>query len=99
MVLLAQGANIGTNSHQFFDDFATGLHSDGVIVDRTRMVAANTGGSYFVCSPATRAVPLTPVSLCGWDDGSTIGLVMDVSGQPVNTTLHEAVAARSAGES
>jgi hypothetical protein len=99
VVLLAQGPNIETSSHQFFDDFAAGLHSDGVTVDRTRMVAATTGGSEFVCSPATRVAPLKPISLCGWDDGSTIGLVMDVSGQPVSTTLHEAVAARSAGES
>ena len=99
VVLLAQGPNIETSSHQFFNDFATGLHGDGVTVDRSRMVASTTGGSAFVCSPATRVAPLTPISLCGWDDGSTIGLVMDVSGQPVTTTLHEAVAARSAGES
>ena len=51
-----------------------------------------------MCSPATRAAPLTPVSLCGWDDGFAIGLVMDVGGEPVTTTLHEAEAARSAGE-
>jgi hypothetical protein len=38
------------------------------------------------------------VSICGWDDGDTVGLVMDVSGQPVTATLHDAEAARSAGE-
>jgi hypothetical protein len=99
VLLLAQGPNIETSSRQFFNDFATGLLGDGVTVDRSRMVASTTEGSEFVCSPATRVAPLTPISLCGWDDGSTIGLVMDVSGQPVTTTLHEAVAARSAGES
>jgi hypothetical protein len=98
VVLLAQGPNIETSSSQFFNDFASGLRSDGVTVNRGKTIAATTGGSDFVCSPATRAAPLTPVSLCGWDDGFAIGLVMDVSGQPVTTTLHEAVAARSAGE-
>jgi hypothetical protein len=98
VVLLAQGPSIETSSSQFFNDFASGLRSDGVTVNRGKTIAATTGGSDFVCSPATRAAPLTPVSLCGWDDGFAIGLVMDVSGQPVTTTLHEAVAARSAGE-
>lgn len=98
VVLLAQGPNIETSSSQFFNDFASGLRSDGVTVNRGKTIAVTMGGSDFVCSPATRAAPLTPVSLCGWDDGSAIGLVMDVSGQPVTTTLHEAVAARSAGE-
>lgn len=47
-------------------------------------------------TPATAAVTqeMEKVMLAA---GAT--LVMDVSGQPVNTTLHEAVAARSAGES
>jgi hypothetical protein len=99
VVLLAQGPNIETTSSQFFNDFASGLRTDGVTVSRGRTIAATTGGSDFVCSPATRAAPLTPVSLCGWDDGFAIGLVMDVSGQPVTTTLHEAEAARTAGES
>ena len=67
-------------------------------VNRSKTIAATTGGSDFICSPATRAAALTPVSLCGWDDGFVIGLVMDVSGQPVTSTLHEAEAARTAGE-
>jgi hypothetical protein len=98
VVLLAQGPNIETTSNQFFNDFASGLQTDGVTVNRSKTLAATTGGSDFVCSPATRATPPTALSLCGWDDGTTIGLVMDVSGQPVDTTLHEAEAARSAGE-
>ena len=98
VVLLAQGPNIETSSTQFFNDFASGLQTDGVRVDHSKTIAATTGGSDFVCSPATRAAPLAPVSLCGWDDGFAIGLVMDVGGQPVTTTLHEAEAARSAGE-
>jgi hypothetical protein len=98
VVLLAQGPNIRTSSSQFFNDFASGLRSDGVTVNRGKTIAATMGGSDFVCSSATRAAPLTPVSLCGWDDGFAIGLVMDVSGQPVTTTLHDAVVARTAGE-
>jgi hypothetical protein len=57
-----------------------------------------TGGSHFMCSPAAGPPPLSALSLCGWDDGDTIGLVMDVSGQPLSATLSEAEAARSAGE-
>jgi hypothetical protein len=98
VVLLAQGPNIQTSSTQFFNDFASGLQSDGITVKRSNTVQATSDGSQFVCSPATRPAPLTAVSLCGWDDGTTIGLVMDVSGQPVNTTLTEAEQARSAGE-
>jgi hypothetical protein len=98
VVLLAQGPDIASTSTQFFDDFSTGLKMDGVTVDPTKTVKTTTDGSQFVCSPATRPAPQTAVSLCGWSDGSTIGLVMDVSGQPVNKTLTEAVQAKTAGE-
>jgi hypothetical protein len=98
VVLLAQGPDTGTTSTQFFNDFASGLQSDGLTVDQTKTIAATSDGSNFVCSPASRPAPLPPVSLCGWDDGATIGLVMDVTSQPVNTTLSEAEAARRAGE-
>jgi hypothetical protein len=98
VVLLAQGPNIETSSTQFFNDFTSGLKSNGVTVDRSKTVQATTNGSQFVCSPATRPAPLGAVSLCGWDDGTTIGVVMDVSGQPVSITLTEAEQARSAGE-
>ncbi|MGA7987923.1 MAG: hypothetical protein WCB51_05935, partial [Candidatus Dormiibacterota bacterium] len=98
VVLLAQGLNIQTSSTQFFDDFTSGLKTDGLTVNRSKTVQATANGSQFVCSLATRPSPLTAVSLCGWDDGAAIGLVMDVSGQPVNTTLQEAEQARSAGE-
>jgi hypothetical protein len=98
VVLLAQGPDMETSSTQFFNDFTSGLKSDGVTVNRSKTMQATTDGSQFVCSPATRPAPLGAVSLCGWDDGTTIGLVMDVSGQPVNTTLNEAEQARSAGE-
>jgi hypothetical protein len=98
VALLAQGPGIESTSQQFFNDFAGGLQTDGMKVDRSTTVSTTFGGTQFICSTATRAAPLTPVSLCGWDDGTTIGLVMDVSGQSVNTTLHEAEAARSAGE-
>jgi hypothetical protein len=99
VVLLAQGPSIETTSQQFFTDLANGLQASGMTVDRSTTISATSGGTQFVCSLATRAASLTPVSLCGWDDGTTIGLVMDVSGQPVSTTMHEAQAARSAGES
>lgn len=98
VVLLAQGPDMETGSNQFFNDFASGLQSDGLTVNRSKTVQATTDGSQFICSPATRPAPLTAVSLCGWDDGTTIGLVMDISGQTVNTTLHETEQARSAGE-
>jgi hypothetical protein len=98
VVLLAQGPDIATTSSQFFADFSTGLKMDGVTVDQTKTVKTTTDGSQFVCSPATRPAPETAVSLCGWSDGSTFGLVMDVSGQPVNKTLTEAVQAKTAGE-
>jgi hypothetical protein len=98
VVLLAQGPNIETSTNQFFNDFASGLKTQGVTVNSTRSSTTTTGGSVFICSPATGPAPLTAVSLCGWDDGDTIGLVMDVSGQPVAATLHEAEVARSAGE-
>jgi hypothetical protein len=98
VVLLAQGPNVGTTSTQFFNDFATGLQTDGLTVNHSQTIAATSDGSDFVCSPATRPAPLSPVSLCGWDDGTTIGLVMDVTTHPVNATLGEAEAARSAGE-
>jgi hypothetical protein len=98
VVLLAQGPDIASTSSQFFDDFSTGLKMDGVTVDTTKTVKTTMDGSQFVCSPATRPAPQTAVSICGWSDGSTIGLVMDVSGQPVNKTLTEAVQAKTAGE-
>lgn len=98
VVLLAQGPDIATTSSQFFDDFSTGLKMDGVTVDPAKTVKTTTNGSQFVCSPATRPAPQTAVSLCGWSDGSTIGLVMDVSGQPVDKTLTEAVQAKTAAE-
>jgi hypothetical protein len=98
LVLLAQGPNIETTTTQFFTDFAAGLKTQGVTVDRTGMVSTTTGGSNFICSPASGPAPLTALSLCGWDDGDTIGVVVDVSGQTVGTTLHEAEAARGAGE-
>jgi len=98
VVVLAQGPGIQATSNEFFDDFSTGLQTDGVTVNRQATIDKSTEGSNFVCSPATRPAPLSPVSLCGWDDGDTIGLVMDVSGQSVDVTLTEAEAARSAGE-
>jgi hypothetical protein len=98
IVLLAQGPNIETSTTQFFSDFTTGLKSQGVTVNSTRTTNTAVSGSDFICSPATGPAPLTAVSLCGWDDGDTIGLVMDVSGQPVTATLHQAEAARTAGE-
>ena len=98
VVLLAQGPDIATTSSQFFDDFSSGLQMDGVTVDKTKALKTTTDGSQFVCSLATRPAPQTAVSLCGWSDGTTIGLVMDVSGQPVNKTLTEAVQAKTAGE-
>jgi hypothetical protein len=99
VVLLAQGPGIETTSQQLFNDLVGGLQTEGITVDRSKTVSATSGGTQFVCSTATRAAPLTSVSLCGWADGTTIGLVMDVSGQPVSTTMHEAEAARGAGES
>jgi hypothetical protein len=98
VVLLAQGPNIETTTTQFFTDFAAGLKTQGVTVDRTEMVSTTTGGSNFICSPASGPAPLTALSLCGWDDGDTIGLVMAVSAQTVSATLREAEAARGAGE-
>jgi hypothetical protein len=98
VVVLAQGPDIQSTSSQFFDDFSSGLQMDGVTVVKTKTIKTTTDGSEFVCSPATRPAPQTAVSLCGWDDGSTIGLVMDVSGQPVNKTLAEAEQAKTAGE-
>jgi hypothetical protein len=98
VVLLAQGPNIETSTNQFFSDFTTGLKTQGVTVVSGQMLNTTTGGSEFICSPATGPAPLTALSLCGWDDGDTIGLVMDVTGQPVTATLRDAVAARGAGE-
>jgi hypothetical protein len=98
VVLLAQGPNIETSTNQFFSDFTAGLKTDGVTVDTGRTLNTTSDGSDFICSPASGPAPLTAVSLCGWDDGDTIGLVMDVTGQPVSATLHEAEAARSEGE-
>ena len=98
VVLLAQGPNIEKSTNQFFTDFSNGLKSQGVTVNSARTLNRTTGGSDFICSPASGPAPLTAVSLCGWDDGDTIGLVVDVSGQTVTATLREAVAARGAGE-
>jgi hypothetical protein len=78
-------------------DFTAGLKTQGVIV-AGKTLNTTTSGSTFICSPATGPAPLTLVSLCGWDDGDTIGLVMNVTSQPVSATLRDAVAARGAGE-
>lgn len=98
VVLLAQGPNIETTTTQFFTDFAAGLKTQGVTVNRSGMVNTTTGGSNFICSPASGPAPLAAMSLCGWDDGDTIGLVMAIGGQTVGTTLVDAEAARGAGE-
>jgi len=98
VVLLAQGAGIEATGDEFFNDFSSGLKTQGVTVDTKATVDMTADGSNFICSPATRPAPLSAVSLCGWSDGDTIGLVMDVSGQSVAATLREAEAARSAGE-
>lgn len=98
VVLLAQGPNIESSTNQFFNDFTTGLKTQGVSVISSRTVNTTTDGSHFICSPATGPAPLTSISLCGWDDGDTIGLVLDVTGEPVSATLSEAAAARAAGE-
>ena len=98
VVLLAQGTNIETSTNRFFTDFTAGLKTQGVIVVAGKTLNTTTSGSNFICSPATGPAPLTLVSLCGWDDGDTIGLVMNVTSQPVSATLRDAVAARGAGE-
>ena len=98
VVLLAQGPNIESSTSQFFKDFTTGLKTQGVTVISSEALNTTTDGSHFICSPATGPAPLTSISLCGWDDGDTIGLVLDVTGEPVSATLGEAVAARTAGE-
>ncbi len=98
VVLLAQGPNIEATTKQFFTDFTAGLKSQGVTVDSAKTVNTTNDGSDFICSAATGPAPLTALSLCGWDDGDTVGLVMDVSGQAVSATLREAEAARDAGE-
>jgi hypothetical protein len=98
VVLLAQGPNIESSTNQFFSDFTTGLKTQGVSVIGGKTVNTTTDGSDFICSPATGPAPLTSISLCGWDDGDTIGLVLDVTGESVTATLREAAAARAAGE-
>jgi len=98
VVLLAQGPNIEATTNQFFHDFTTGLKTQGVTVVSGKSLNTSAGGSEFICSAATGPAPLTALSLCGWDDGDTIGLVMDVTGQPVAATLRDAEAARGAGE-
>jgi hypothetical protein len=98
VVLLAQGPNIESSTTQFFNDFTTGLKTQGVSVISGKTLNTTTDGSDFICSPATGPAPLTSISLCGWDDGDTIGLVLDVSGESVSATLREATAARAAGE-
>jgi hypothetical protein len=98
VVLLAQGPNIETSTNQFFSDFTAGLKTQGVSVISGETLNTTTGGSHFMCSLAAGPPPLSALSLCGWDDGDTIGLVMDVSGQPLSATLSQAEAARSAGE-
>ncbi len=98
VVLLAQGPSIRASGTEFYDDFSSGLQSQGVTVDRKATVDTTADGSDFICSPATRPAPLSAVSLCGWNDSDTVGLVMDVSGQSLAATLREAEAARSAGE-
>ena len=98
VVLLAQGPNIESSSSRFFSDFSTGLKTQGLTVLTAKTLNTTTDGSDFICSPATGAAPLTAVSLCGWDDGDTIGLVLDVTSSTVSTTLREAESARSAGE-
>jgi hypothetical protein len=98
VVLLAQGPNLETSTIQFFNDFTTGLKTQGVTMISGRTLNTTTDGSDFICSPATGPAPLTSISLCGWDDGDTIGLVLDVTGEPVSATLQEATAARTAGE-
>ena len=67
-------------------------------VSNSKTLNTATEGSDFICSPATGPAPLTSLSLCAWDDGDTIGLVMNVTGQAVATTLQQAESARSAGE-
>jgi hypothetical protein len=98
VILLAQGPNIETSTNQFFNDFTAGLKTRGMSVISAKTLNSKSDGSDFICSPATGPAPLTSISLCGWDDGDTIGLVLDVTGQPVSTTLQEAAAARTAGE-
>ncbi len=98
VVLLAQGPNIESSTTQFFNDFTTGLKTQGVTVISSKTVNKATDGSDFICSPATGPAPLTSISLCGWDDGDTIELVLDVTSDTVTTTLSEATAARTAGE-
>jgi hypothetical protein len=98
VVLLAQGPDIEKSTNQFFNDFTSGLKTQGVAVISSKRLNTATDGSDFVCSAATGPAPLTALSLCGWDDGDTIGLVVDVSGQAVSATLREAEAARTAGE-
>jgi hypothetical protein len=98
VVLLAQGPNIETSTNQFFNDFATGLKTQGMSVISSKTLNTQADGSDFICSPATGPAPLTSISLCGWDDGDTIGLVLDVTGDSVSATLQEATAARMAGE-
>jgi hypothetical protein len=98
VVLLAQGPDIESSTKQFFSDFTSGLKNEGVTVSSTRTLNTATQGSDFICSPATGPAPLTSLSICAWDDGDTIGLVMNVTGQAVATTLQQAESARSAGE-
>lgn len=98
VVLLAQGPNIETSTNQFFNDFTTGLKTQGLNVISSKTLNTRTDGSDFICSPATGPAPLTSISLCGWDDGDTIGLVLDVTGDSVSAALQEATAARTAGE-
>ena len=98
VVLLAQGPNIESTTSQFFTDSAAGLKTQGVTVDSAKKLNTTNDGSDFICSSATGPAPLTALSVCGWDDGDTVGLVLDVSGQTVSATLREAEAARGAGE-
>ncbi len=98
VVLLAQGPNIESTTSQFFNDSAAGLKTQGVTVDSAKTFNTTNDGSEFICSSATGPAPLTALSLCGWDDGDTVGLVMDMSGQTVSATLRDAEAARGAGE-
>ncbi len=98
VVLLAQGPDIEKSTDQFFKDFTSGLKTQGVTVISGKMLTTAADGSHFVCSAATGPAPLTALSLCGWDDGDTLGLVVNVSGQTVSATLRDAEAARTAGE-
>jgi hypothetical protein len=94
-----QGPPMSADIRTGYASYASGVRTNGFVVDTAAATVTAVDGINFICSPVTEPAPAsTKLSACLWMDGDVAGSVINLTSQPVPETLNLAVQARVASE-